>query len=90
MKDEGRKSLGHRPHPRRRAARDATRSSLEDAYYDSLDSDIARAPSGTHWVAVREREEAAGIRQQPTYVECNPWGQALLQQLRTGQCYLRC
>jgi hypothetical protein len=72
------------------AAREAMRSSLEDVYYDDVDNDIARAPSGAHWIAVREREEAAGTRQQPTYVGCNTWGQALLQQLRTGQCYLRC
>ena len=72
------------------AARDEMRAALEDEYYDGLDDDIGRAPSGAHWIAVRAREEAAGLHQQPSYARCNPWGQALLQQLRTGQCFLRC
>ena len=66
------------------------RAALEEEYYDGLDDDIGRAPSGAHWIAVRDHEEAAGTGQQPSYTRCNPWGQALLQQLRTGQCYLRC
>ena len=82
--------MGIEPARSKGATRIVMRAALADAYYDDLDEDISRTSSGAHWLAVREREEAAGIHEQPSYAGCNPWGQALLQQLRTGQCYLRC